>query len=264
MGSVERHDNSRLLHSTVQPDIAIDAENHISSSGFDDTVAQDVSDTASENAVSIGTEPIEHYRRPTPHTLDDTNMDPVLPDLLQTTSNDPSSHASSLGPDPIPNSASSSGQGRQITESQETELLCHYRYVVGPWIDVGDPESSFALGVLLAAREDTTLYDAIIAIAASHKALLNSVGERNLGRDHGARNQKSVFESRRPSEKSTNVVSSALGMLQEIVFSELQVWKSIMIRRLISQAPRPFLNSNGEVNSMLFWLYCRIGKHRIP
>ncbi|KAF4769159.1 hypothetical protein HAV15_008655 [Penicillium sp. str.  len=64
--------------------------------------------------------------------------------------------------------------------NHETDLLRHFRYYVGPWIDTGDPELPFGLQVLLLSRANRALQAAVLALAAGQRLLVATPNTKDL------------------------------------------------------------------------------------
>jgi len=105
----------------------------------------------------------------------------------------------------------------------ETSLLRHYRYKVAPWIDIGDPASSFGTKVLLEAKEYQPLFEAILALAACHRSLIFPQSSNFLENtpSHGQESEEEPLANKHDMGR----VRSVLLMLRDFFSSSPRSWR---------------------------------------
>lgn len=139
----------------------------------------------------------------------------------------------------------------------ETSLLRHYRYNVAPWIDVGDPESSFGIKVMLEAREDQSLFKIILALAASHRSSVTSQIRSDLG---DSRKYAREAECSLPNSKGyIRLTVNILFMLRDFFLSSPHSWRDLLSHLVVSDTITTITNLTEHLNQPLFFLYFRIG-----
>jgi hypothetical protein len=141
----------------------------------------------------------------------------------------------------------------------ETGLLRHYRYNVAPWIDIGDPECSFGIKVMLGAKEHRSLFEAILALAACHRSLTYSPGSSDL---------ESAIRYRREAENGLTLANEHIRragtiilMLGDFFSSCPHEWRGLLFQHLSTSGVLSSLAGLMEhLDEPLFWLYLRIGE----
>jgi hypothetical protein len=146
------------------------------------------------------------------------------------------------------------------TIDYETGLLLHYRYNVAPWIDVGDPESSFGTKVMLEAKEHRPLLEAVLALAACHRSLisLNSTAGIEMGLRHtiDAENDLQIVE------QHISRITRTLLMIRNLFSSSLQHWRNILSRHLSQdKIALPDTGRKCDYDGPIFWFYFKIGEY---
>lgn len=139
----------------------------------------------------------------------------------------------------------------------ETSLLRHYRYNVAPWIDIGDPESPFGIKIMLQAREDQSLYNAILALAASHRSIISQTSsDLESSRRYGQEAENGLPNSK----EHIRCAARMLFMLKDFFLSPPYNWRDLLSRHLASSGSLSTISSLTEqLNAPLFWLCFRIG-----
>lgn len=192
-----------------------------------------------------------------------TIHDKVLPastnGIANTLATSFTSPRSRIFPGPPP-SDQLTGKPAGTGSSHETGLLCHFRYNVAPWIDIGDPESSFGIKVMLAAKESRPLFAAILALAASQRSLMYS--QQSTNEPESTLRYKQEVENRlRLADDRVSRVGSALLMLVDFFSSSPLQWRTLLLHQMDISAALPSLAAVEEdLNEPLFWIYFRIGK----
>ena len=141
----------------------------------------------------------------------------------------------------------------------ETSLLRHYRYKVAPWIDIGDPASSFGTKVLLEAKEYQPLFEAILTLAACHRSLIFPQNSNFLENtpSHGQESEEEPLANKHDMGR----VRSVLLMLRDFFSSSPRRWRDLLSHHLRSSGD--FLgniNPKTHLDAPLLWLYFRIGE----
>lgn len=143
--------------------------------------------------------------------------------------------------------------------SHETDLLRHFRYHVGPWIDTGDSNCAFGVQVLLLSRSNRSLQSAILALSAGqrlHMPLPPSEDVHNI-----LRFRKEATENLTLQPDLVRCAGQALLLLQEVLPAGLQRWRDLIMPQIEPLgaliAPTAL---NEELGEALFWLYFRLGK----
>lgn len=149
-----------------------------------------------------------------------------------------------------------------VNASYETDLLRHFRYHVGPWIDLGDSSCAFGGQVLLQSRSNRALQAAILALSAGQRSLLTLNHSQDI--DGLLRFRKEAEEGLSSRADIMRHAGETLLLLQELLPSGFQRWRSIVvpwfdqIEGLIAPADLAF-----ELGNSLFWLSLRIGELRL-
>ena len=130
---------------------------------------------------------------------------------------------------------------------------------MAPWIDVGDPESSFGTMVMLEAKEYRSLLDAILALAACHRSLTSPPSSTDI--ESARRYGYSAETGLRIAREHVNRVGTSLLILRDVLSSSPQHWRDLLSH------PKSGLKSfsakaelNGHLDEPLFWLYFRLGE----
>lgn len=180
---------------------------------------------------------------------------PFLNDTTRGTSGNVGSH-------PIPQYLSFVKRPHQITRRQhrgtschETDLLRHFRYHVGPWIDVGDPDCALGVQVLLLSRSNRPLQAAILALSAGQRSLLSSP-LHNEDIDSSIRFRKEAEESLPLQPESVRIAGQALLILQSLLPYGIDQWRAQIEPLDGFVSPTALTEELGEA---LFWLYFRLG-----
>ncbi|CRL24685.1 Fungal transcriptional regulatory protein, N-terminal [Penicillium camemberti] len=140
--------------------------------------------------------------------------------------------------------------------SHETDLLRHFRYHVGPWIDTGDPELPFGLQVLLLSRTNRALQAAILALAAGQRLLVATPNTKDL--ESSQQFRKEAEESLALEYDLARYAGHTLLMLQDALPAGPQQWRSLLIPRIEHISDFASRAVGEEVGDALFWLYFRL------
>lgn len=145
---------------------------------------------------------------------------------------------------------------------QETDLLRHFRYHIGPWIDTGDCNSAFGVQVLLRSRLNRPLQSAILALSAGQRSLLSRTPSEDV---HSLlRFRKEATESLVLQPDLVGRAGQTLLLLQEILPAGLQGWRDLIrphIESSIAVISPTVLTE--EPGAALFWLHLRLGTPNI-
>jgi hypothetical protein len=142
--------------------------------------------------------------------------------------------------------------------SQETDLLRHFRYHVGPWIDTGDPELPFGLQVLLLSRTNRALQAAVLSLSAGQRLLLPLATSEDV--ESSRQFRKEAKESLAVESDLARHAGQTLLMLQDVLPAGPQQWRNILMHSI--EQGCDFSSQTGlgeEVGEALLWLYFRIG-----
>ncbi|KAL2697471.1 hypothetical protein AAEP93_011375 [Penicillium crustosum] len=139
--------------------------------------------------------------------------------------------------------------------NHETDLLRHFRYHVGPWIDTGDPELPFGLQVLLLSRTNRALQAAVLALAAAQRLLVATPTSKDL--ESSQQFRKEAEESLTLEYDLARYAGHALLMLQDALPAGPQQWRSLLIPRIEHISNFASRAVGEEVGDALFWLYFR-------
>lgn len=142
--------------------------------------------------------------------------------------------------------------------NHETDLLRHFRYHVGPWIDTGDPELPFGLQVLLLSRTNRALQAAVLALAAAQRLLVATPTSKDL--ESSQQFRKEAEESLTLEYDLARYAGRALLMLQDALPAGPQQWRSLLIPRIEHISDFASRAVGEEVGDALFWLYFRFGR----
>lgn len=144
------------------------------------------------------------------------------------------------------------------TSCHETDLLRHFRYHVGPWIDTGDCNSAFGVQVLLRSRLNRPLQSAILALSAGQRSLLSRTPSDDA---HSLlRLRKEATESLALQPDLVGRAGQTLLLLQEILPAGLQGWRDLILPQIESSTTLiPPSALTEELGAALFWLHLRLG-----
>lgn len=138
---------------------------------------------------------------------------------------------------------------------RETDLLRHFRYHIGPWIDVGDPECALGIQTLLLSRSNRPLQAAILALSASQRSLL-SISHHEEDISNGIRFRKEAEESLGLQPDLVRQAGYAILLLQDLLPSGLHRWRNWLDSANHYLSPMSMTDDLGEA---LFWLHFRLG-----
>lgn len=142
--------------------------------------------------------------------------------------------------------------------NHETDLLRHFRYHIGPWIDIGDPELPFGLQVLLLSRTNRALQAAVLALSAGQRLLVASPNNRDAESSQQLR--KEAEESLALEYDLARYAGHGLLLLQDALPAGPQQWRNLLIHRIEEVSNFASRAVGEEVGEALLWLYFRIGK----
>ncbi|KAJ5766181.1 uncharacterized protein N7511_003797 [Penicillium nucicola] len=141
--------------------------------------------------------------------------------------------------------------------NQETDLLRHFRYHVGPWIDTGDPELPFGLQVLLLSRTNRALQAAVLSLSAGQRLLLPLATSEDA--ESSRRFRKEAQESLAVESNLARYAGQTLLMLQDVLPAGPQQWRRILMYSIEQGCDFSSQSLLGEeVGEALFWLYFRL------
>lgn len=144
------------------------------------------------------------------------------------------------------------------SSNHETDLLRHFRYHVGPWIDVGDPDCALGIKVLLLSRTNRPLQAAILALSASQRPLI-AVPSQIEDLDSSLRFRGEAEDSLDLEPELIGYAGRALLLVQDLLPSGLQLWRNILIPHI--QSPGGLLHPAAleeELGEGIFWLHFRL------
>ncbi|OQD89053.1 hypothetical protein PENANT_c003G00081 [Penicillium antarcticum] len=121
-------------------------------------------------------------------------------------------------------------QGIFANGNQETDLLRHFRYYVGPWIDTGDPELPFGLQVLLLSRTNRALQAAVLSLSAGQRLLLPLATSEDV--ESSRRFRRKAKESLAVEPDLARNAGQTLLMLQDVLPAGPQQWRNILMHNL--------------------------------
>lgn len=145
---------------------------------------------------------------------------------------------------------------------RETDVLRHFRYHVGPWIDTGDSNSGFGVQVLLRSRLNRPLQSAVLALSAGQMSLFSQPLSEDV---HSLmRFRKEVMDSLALQPDLVGRAGQTLLLLQELLPVGLQRWRDLISPHIDSSfsliSPEVLAEELGE---SLFWLQFRLGTSHI-
>lgn len=140
--------------------------------------------------------------------------------------------------------------------SHETDLLRHFRYHVGPWIDTGDPDLPFGLQVLLLSRTNRALQAAVLALAAGQRLLLATPNSKDL--ESSQQFRKEAEESLALEYDLARYAGHTLLMLQDALPAGPRQWRSLLVDKIEHISDFVSLAVGEEVGDALLWLYFRL------
>ncbi|KAJ5520921.1 hypothetical protein N7463_001374 [Penicillium fimorum] len=147
-------------------------------------------------------------------------------------------------------------RGTLASGSHETDLLRHFRYHVGPWIDTGDPELPFGLHVLLLSRTNRALQAAVLALSACQRLLVASPNHKDL--ESSQQFRKEAEESLALEYDLARYAGHTLLMLQDALPAGPQQWRSLLVHRIEHISDFASRAGGEEVGDALLWLYFRL------
>ncbi|KAJ5719947.1 hypothetical protein N7493_006825 [Penicillium malachiteum] len=142
--------------------------------------------------------------------------------------------------------------------SYETDLLRHFRYNVGPWMDTGDSNCALGVQVLLLSRTNRSLQSSILALSAGQRSLTSLVIRDDIASILRFRKEAEDHEIS-PQTDLERHAGKALLLLKELLPAGIKQWRSIIAPRV--EFPGGFILPNHltqELGEALFWLYFRL------
>ncbi|OQE91157.1 hypothetical protein PENNAL_c0010G03952 [Penicillium nalgiovense] len=146
-------------------------------------------------------------------------------------------------------------RGDLASGSHETDLLRHFRYHVGPWIDTGDPELPFGLQVILLSRTNRALQSAVLALSAGQRLLVTSPNSKDL--ESSQQFRKEAEQSLALEYDLARYAGHTLLMLQDALPAGPQQWRSLLVHRIEHISDFASRAVGEEVGEALLWLYFR-------
>ncbi|KAJ6186528.1 hypothetical protein N7519_007829 [Penicillium mononematosum] len=146
-------------------------------------------------------------------------------------------------------------RGDLASGNHETDLLRHFRYHVGPWIDTGDPELPFGLQVLLLSRTNRALQAAVLALSAGQRLLVTSPNSMDL--ESSQQFRKEAEQSLALEYDLARYAGHTLLMLQDALPAGPQQWRSLLVHRIEHISDFASRAVGEEVGEALLWLYFR-------
>ncbi|CAI7590836.1 unnamed protein product [Penicillium glandicola] len=147
-------------------------------------------------------------------------------------------------------------RGVLTSGSHETDLLRHFRYHVGPWIDTGDPELPFGLQVLLLSRTNRALQAAILALSAGQRLLVASPNSKDL--ESSQKFRKEAEESLALEYDLARYAGHTLLMFQDVLPAGPQQWRNLLVHRIEHISDFASRAVGEELGDALLWLYFRL------
>lgn len=151
--------------------------------------------------------------------------------------------------------------GKHVTPQgeQEAELLRQYRYRVAPWIDVGDPKSTFGIELLLETKRSRLLLETMLALTVQK----NSNDRPKIARQL----TESGFVSLRGGENVLDAsfgpvqrAVSVLSMLQDLITSEPRQWRLLMMSHKLNYDSAQLNGFHTSLDEAILWVYFKVGK----
>ncbi|KGO66629.1 hypothetical protein PEX1_064660 [Penicillium expansum] len=147
-------------------------------------------------------------------------------------------------------------RGALTSGSRETDLLRHFRYHVGPWIDTGDPELPFGLQVLLLSRTNRALQAAVLGLSAGQRLLVASPNSMDL--ESSQQFRKEAEDSLALEYDLARYAGHTLLMLQDALPAGPQQWRSLLIDKIEHISDFASRAVGEELGDALLWLYFRL------
>lgn len=145
---------------------------------------------------------------------------------------------------------------------EETDLLRHFRYNLALWIDIADPEASFGIKVMLAAKDNKPLLSAILSLAATHKLLLRP--EQRLSLHDRRKFREAADYGLAEATTQTRHIGNLLLLLGDYLSSNPQQWQALILSQIGDTYPSPFAAFEGDLNEPTLWLHFRLGRYFLP
>lgn len=145
-------------------------------------------------------------------------------------------------------------------DQYELDLLCHYRYCIAPWIDIGDYALPFSIDALSRSVDSLILRFAILALAATHRHR----SQRNDDLDH----EKGLEYANRAiqlmeNDRSVHIATASIILcLRDIILSSPARWYDIVSTCATSLN---FYNDSfvKSLNPAECWTLLKIGKSMV-
>ncbi|KAJ5209990.1 hypothetical protein N7491_009801 [Penicillium cf. griseofulvum] len=147
-------------------------------------------------------------------------------------------------------------RGTLTSGTHETDLLRHFRYHVGPWIDTGDPELPFGLQVLLLSRTNRALQAAVLALSAGQRLLVTSPNSKDL--ESSQQFRKEAEQSLALEYDLARYAGYTILMLQDALPAGPQQWRSLLIHKIEHISDFASRAVGEEVGDALLWLCFRL------
>lgn len=145
-----------------------------------------------------------------------------------------------------------------LNSNPETDLLRHFRYHIGPWIDVGDPDCALGIGVLLLSRTNRPLQAAVLALSASQRPLI-AVPSHIDDLESSIRFRAEAEDSLGLQPELIESAGRVLLLIQDLLPSGIQYWRKFLEPKI--QTPGYFAGPGAmqeELGEGIFWLYFRL------
>lgn len=144
------------------------------------------------------------------------------------------------------------------SSNHETDLLRHFRYHIGPWIDVGDPDCALGIQVLLLSRTNRPLQAAILALSASQRPLI-AVPSQIEDLDSSLRFRKEAEDTLGLQPELIGHAGRALLFLQDLLPLGLQHWRDLLVPQMetVDGLVHP-ATLGEELGEGVFWLHFRL------
>ncbi|WPG99475.1 Hypothetical protein R9X50_00229000 [Acrodontium crateriforme] len=140
----------------------------------------------------------------------------------------------------------------------ETDLIRHFRYSLGMWLDIGDPQSSYSIRLLQLIKSNRILETAVLALAAYQRSLADDVKQDG---DYEASIQlREQFESAFEQQDAfSRLTGNTLLMVGDIFSSSPLHWRTMLTHyNDVFGSQQSASEVDFGLGNALFWLHYRL------
>lgn len=145
--------------------------------------------------------------------------------------------------------------------TDETDLLRHFRYSVGMWLDIGDPECPYSIKLLQLSKSNRILETSVLALAAYQRSLADAVKQDN-DYESSIRLREECELTLEQQDPSTRLLGNTLLMIGDIFSSSPLHWRTMLANYSdVFGSQQPVIGIDFGLGNALYWLHYRLGMY---